>query len=454
LKQTATGLAGKRCVVMGLGLFGGGAAVARFLARQGAQVLVTDRRDADTLAPALVELEGTRCEYHLGEHRTADFTGAELVIANPAVPPNSPYLEAARAAGVRITSELELFLEHCPASLALISGTQGKSSTANFLAQLLADTGRRAWLGGNIGRSLLDDLDAMGSGDIAVVEVSSYQLDALPAERIQNVTAAALVNVLVDHLERHGSALGYAQAKARLLGLIPAGGTLVLPAELAAREPFASGIGAHLLVAQLGPGQASRIENGQFWLEGRCLAPVEQLRVLGEFQRENALIALSLARALGVSHAHLAARLPLLEGLPHRLQELGEHAGLRVIDNGVCTTPDSALSALQGLPRASAVLLGGKPKVGLSFEALAELCAERGDTVLAFGDAAPSLCKSFGLAGARVSGYHTLEAAVDAAYRHRPDGGVLLFSPACASFDAFPNFRARAEHFRTLLPNS
>lgn len=447
-------LAGKRTVVMGLGLFGGGAAVARFLARQGAQVLVTDRRDADTLAPALAELEGEPCEFLLGEHREQDFAQADLVVANPAVPPNSPYLEVARAAGARITSELELFLDHCPAGLALISGTQGKSSTANFLAQLLQDTGRRVWLGGNIGHSLLDDLDAMQAGDLCVVEVSSYQLEALPRERREGVRAAALVNVLVDHLERHGSAAGYAQAKARLLDLVPAGGTLVLPAELAARQPFAAALGAHLLVVRLGEGQPTRIEDGQFRLEGRALAPLEKLRPLGRFQRHNALVALTMARSLGVSHAHLAARLPLLEGLPHRLHELGVYAGLRVIDNGVCTTPDSALSVLEDLPRSSAVLFGGQPKDGLPFEALAERCAEREDTVLAFGAAAPSLCETFRLAGARVSGYRTLEDAVDAAYQQPPQGGVLLFSPACASFDAFPNFRARAEHFRALLPSS
>lgn len=439
---------------MGLGLFGGGAAVTRFLARRGAKVLVTDRRDADTLAPALAELEGESCEFLLGEHREQDFAQADLVVANPAVPPNSPYLEVARAAGVRISSELELFLDHCPASLALISGTQGKSSTANFLAQLLQGTDRRVWLGGNIGHSLLDDLDAMQAGDLCVVEVSSYQLDALPNERRENVCAAALVNVLVDHLERHGSAAGYAQAKARLLDLVPAGGTLVLPAELASREPFASALGAHLLVAKLGEEQPTRIEDGQFWLEGRVLAPLDQLRVLGCFQRDNALVALTLARALGVSHAHLATRLPHLEGLPHRLQELGVYAGLRVIDNGVCTTPDSALSALENLPPSSVVLLGGQLKHGLSFDALAKLCAKREDSVLAFGAAAPSLCKAFRLAGAQVSSYRTLEDAVDAAYQQRPDGGVLLFSPACASFDAFPNFRARAEHFRALLPSS
>lgn len=452
--SAAAGLGRQRAVVMGLGLFGGGAAAARFLARGGADVLVTDTRDEDTLAPALAELQGLALETRLGEHREQDFTEADLVVVNPAVPPSSRFVRSAREAGARITSELELFLEACPAPVALISGTQGKSSCANFLAQLLDGGGRRVWLGGNIGHSLLDDLPAMGSGDLVVAEISSYQLEALPAQPLPAVRSAALVNVLSDHLERHGDAAGYAAAKARLLALVAAGGTLVLPAALAAAEPFAGGLRACLITQLLAAGEGPAfVKDGKIHLEGRPLAPATDLKVLGSFQLDNLCVALCLARAMGATSGHLAGRIAGLRGLPHRLEDLGSRGGLRVVDNGVCTTPDSALSALTSLDGPCTLLVGGQPKAGLPFDGLAAACAARGTRVLAFGAAGPALQQVFAGAGAQVCDFPTLEEAVAAAYASASPGETLLFAPACASFDAYANFRARAEDFRAMLPS-
>ena len=451
--STAAGLAGQRAVVMGLGLFGGGAATTRFLAARGASVLVTDTRDRQTLATALAQLEGTPFQARLGEHRESDFTHADLVVVNPAVAPSNRFVCAAREAGATITSEFELMLESCPAPVALISGTQGKSSCANFLAQLLAQAGRQVWLGGNIGRSLLDDLDAIESRDFVVAEVSSYQLESLPLRPFSAVQCAALVNVLSDHLERHGDWAGYAAAKARLISLLPAGGTLVLPNELAETDPFRQALRADLVIRRLGGAQAStHWRDERFVLEGRNLAPVSDLKVLGDFQRDNLLTALSLARAMGSTHGHLTEGIVKLEGLPHRLEDLGLYKGVRVIDNGVCTTPDSALSALGSIPSGSVLLVGGQAKRGLPFDELAAACARHTAKVIAFGASAPDLARTFAAAGVQVQATRSLEGAVQAAYAEPIRGGVLLFSPACASFDAYANFRARAEAFRRMLP--
>ena len=163
---------GRAVTVMGLGLFGGGTTVARFLARHGARVTATDLRTANELAPALKELEGLDIRFVLGEHRTEDFTNAALVVANPAVSPSSTFLAAASAARVPITSEMALFLELCPARIAAITGTQGKSSTSNTLAQLLNASGVTCHLGGNIGRSLLESAELMHENDVVVLEMS------------------------------------------------------------------------------------------------------------------------------------------------------------------------------------------------------------------------------------------------------------------------------------------
>src|SRR5262249_38087334 len=147
---------------------------------QGARVTVTDLRSAEELAPSLRDLEGLPLRYVLGEHRLEDFTRADLVVANPAVAPGSAFLKAARAAGVRVTSEMALVLRACPARIAAVTGTQGKSSTCSTLAQLLAASGYCVHLGGNIGGSLLERSREMRAEDVAVVEISSYQLEALP----------------------------------------------------------------------------------------------------------------------------------------------------------------------------------------------------------------------------------------------------------------------------------
>ena len=344
-----TDLAGLPVTVMGLGLFGGGVAVSRWLCARGARVTVTDLRTAEELAPAVGALAGLDLRFVLGEHRRTDFTGAALVVANPAVSPRNPHLEAARAAGVPVTSETELFLTRCPARVAAVTGTQGKSSTCFALAQLLAASGFRVHLGGNIGRSLLEDLEGMSPEDIAVVELSSYQLEALPCPAGNpafppRVEVVAITNVLADHLERHGSVEAYAAAKRKILPLAAAGrGAAVLSAE----DPRLAGwTEPGLERIDFFPSRTSdtglNMRGGRFRLDREVLGSIEDLRIRGDFQRENVLVALGMARRLGASAERLAASIGSLRSLPHRLEDLGVRRGHRVWDNGVSTTPDSA----------------------------------------------------------------------------------------------------------------
>ena len=210
-------LYGQRATVMGLGRHGGGVGAARYLAEQGARVTVTDLADADALADSLDELAGAGIErFHLGGHREADFTEADLVVVNPAVRPDNPFVELARTAGARITSEIELFLDACPAPVIGVTGTTGKSTTAAMIAAALDAAGRRSWLGGNIGRSLLADLPRIRSDDWVVLELSSFQLHWL-GENVRWPRLAVLTNFAPNHLDWHGSVEHYRQSKQRLL---------------------------------------------------------------------------------------------------------------------------------------------------------------------------------------------------------------------------------------------
>ena len=202
----------KRVVVMGLGQFGGGVDSAAFAARAGARVLVTDKAAADQLASAAEPLAGLPIEYRLGEHRQEDFAAADVVIVNPAVPPEHPLIRLAKANHAMITSQVELFFQMCPAPIVGISGANGKSTTTSLIAHLLAagigQTNipyRRVHLSGNIGnRPLLGLLDVLTAEDVVVLEISSFQLEQLA--RIQKAPYAAVItNLTPNHLDRHGT---------------------------------------------------------------------------------------------------------------------------------------------------------------------------------------------------------------------------------------------------------
>ncbi|GAG19955.1 unnamed protein product, partial [marine sediment metagenome] len=205
-------LAGMRVTLMGLGLFGGGVGAARFLAGRGAELLVTDLRPPKRLAPSLAALEGLPISYRLGEHVEDDLTGADLVIANPAVPRANPYLRAARRAGVPVASPMNLFLTLCPARVAAVTGSNGKSTTTALLAAMLEPIGRTVWLGGNIGVSLLPSLDRMAAQDLIVLELSSFQLQ--DAEALAwSPHMAVVTNLTPNHLDRHLDLRDYEEAK-------------------------------------------------------------------------------------------------------------------------------------------------------------------------------------------------------------------------------------------------
>lgn len=448
---------GRRVTVQGLGLFGGGAAVARFLARRGARVTVTDTRSEAELAPAIADLAGLPLRYVLGEHRREDFAGADLVVANPAVAPSNSWLEVARAAGVPITSEIALFLELCPARIAAVTGTQGKSSTCNTLHQLLVADGQPAHLGGNIGRSLIESAESMTPGETVVLEMSSYQLEALPPVlgadgAPPRVEAVCVTNVLADHLDRHGTVEAYAAAKRRILGLAGArGGWAVLSAE----DPRLAGWtepGLRRLDAfptRLSD-QGLNVREGTFRLHREPLGRAQDLRLPGTFQRENTLLALGLARLLGADPARLAAGIGGLTSLPYRMQDLGLYAGHRVWDNGVSTTPDSTLAVFDSLAPGFTLIAGGKHK-DLPLDDL--LCAARGRVrrVVSFGKSAALLRDAFQAAGIEARAVGTVPEAVEEALTGLAPGEELLFSPACASYDQYLNFQERAQAFRHSL---
>lgn len=445
---------------MGLGLFGGGLAVARHLASKGADVLVTDLRDASQLTESLARLQDLPLRLRLGEHREEDFTGADLVVVNPAVPPLSPFVAAARRAGVPLTSELELFVRACSARRVFaVTGTNGKTTTVTLLGHLLQRAHPRTFVGGNLGRSLLECLGEICPEDFVVLEVSSYQLESLDPGRPWP-EVSVVTNLSPDHLERHGTMEQYAAAKRRLVEGQDGSGIAILNfadsrvrtfagATRAQVQGFArtslEGVSYTLADRGGGPWFVERLEGRQTWL-----APVSALEIPGAFHQENALAAFAAARSAGLEVEGLAEGLRSFRGVPHRLQKLPPVGGVAVFDNAVSTVPESTISAFEAMPLGTHWIGGGRSK-GLDLAALVRAAAARRIRAYLYGEVRVPLADALERAGVPSERSESLAGAFAAARACARPGDTVLYSPAFLSHDQYRNFADRASEFLALV---
>lgn len=427
-----TGWQNRRVTLMGLGRHGGGVGAARWLLSQGADLTITDLASAEDLADsiaALADLPAPR--WRLGEHVDEDFASPDCVIVNPAVRPDDRWLEIARRSGVRITSETELFLRACPAVVIGVTGSNGKSTTAALTAAILEADGRRTWLGGNIGRSLLAELDTMRPEDVVVLELSSFQLHYL-AEDVLAPHVAVITNCSANHLDWHSTYEHYAAAKQRLLALQTADD-----------------------VAVLNP-TCREVSRWKSLVRGRCLTelfekPVPPLQIPGEHNRTNASLAAVAARAVGGSEAAIDRGLRTFRGLPHRLQFVAEIDGRRYFNDSKATTPEAAMAALSAFSEPVWILLGGHAKGG-DYESLARGVATHARGVACYGRAGDMLAEQIAEHNANLPCFRgeTLADALHWCREQSQWGDIILLSPACASFDQFRDYAERGECFRSL----
>ena len=458
-----TDFRGKRVTVMGLGSFGGGIAAVRFLASQGALVTVTDLKPAGDLSAARAQIaDCLGVEQHLGEHRDADFRDADLVVASPAVPKESKYLQLARDTGVRVTSEMNLFWERNRGRTICVTGSNGKSTTTAMIHTLLSTGAQKAWLGGNIGQSLLPVVDEIQPDDWVVLELSSFQLDDL-AELKPNPHIAVVTNFTPNHLDRHGTVDAYRAAKQNILRWQTADRFAVLnqsDRDLSTWRTSAR----KLWFGREDEGRQGLFAVGFDTYKRRALfrfGPREQVLPLGRWLSlpglhnfQNALAATCTALLLGTSPAQLEAGLTRFEGLPHRLQLVAETAERKFYNDSKATTPEAAILALDAFQSPVVLLAGGYDK-GLDMAELARgIVARRVKGVALLGQTAEKLkhlLRQFDPEGRVPAKTHvTLEAAFQWAAAQSAPGDVVLLSPGCASYDWFPNYEARGEEFTRL----
>ncbi|MEM7623687.1 MAG: Mur ligase family protein [Planctomycetota bacterium] len=446
--------ADRKVTVMGLGRFGGGLGVTRFLAQRGAAVLLTDTAGEDTLRAPLADLRDLvgsgAVELRLGEHNASDFTTADAVVVNPAVatPWNNRFVRAALAAGVPLLTEIGLLCDRIePDRVIAVTGTAGKSTTAAMIHHALTACRMPAVLGGNLGGSLLATLNELTPDTTIVLELSSAMLWWLggPDGAGFACKTAALTNVLDNHLDWHGDAAHYAACKRTLL-----------------RAPRGPGAAAILAFRESDWDLPPRVL--------RCFAlqttEVPALAIPGWHNRLNAAMA-SVAAAVHVPSLDVRDTVKSIQtfrGLPHRLQPAGRRSGVTFFNDSKCTTPQATRGAIEALAETGArrihLIAGGYDKgidlspmlaersllasvsaIGATAGAIAELADSLPDDARGTGDAAEQP------KAMRVAITNTLEQAMLAIHAEAEPGDTVLLSPGCASWDQFENFEQRGHRF-------
>jgi UDP-N-acetylmuramoylalanine--D-glutamate ligase len=451
---------GMKVTVMGLGLFGGGAGVTRFLADQGARVTVTDLRSEDELSRSLAQIEDLPVEQVIGRHRDSDFRDADLVVANPAVPPGSKYLCMAAENHVPVESEINLTLKLLPTDRIVgVTGSNGKTTTSHLLHRMLAASGAKAWLGGNVGGSLLPRLNEMGAEDYVVLELSSFQLERTVLDR-QGPRVAVITNLTPNHLDRHKTFDAYVEAKAGIF--VQARAAVLNKEDAVSMERFAG-----LDIPCLTFSSSREVEEGYFLRNGslmerrsgidRALMAAADFPLPGRFNLENLMAALAGLRLIRQEEAIPAASLACaaaFEGVPHRLERVASRLGVLYINDSIATTPASCLAALEAIPGEIHLIAGGYDK-GLPLEEMAETVVKRVKSVHLVGETQEDLesairesARKLGLRTPRIRLEKCIEDAVAEASREASSGATVLLSPGFASYDQFLNFEERGECFR------
>lgn len=470
-------VAGRTVLVLGLGRWSGGVEAARFLCGLGARVLVSDSGDPTSLAASAAAVSERGATVVFGPQTPSLLDGlrpdrGDFVVASPAIPFDHPVLLAAGPRGIAVTTEIALFCARVRAPVLAVTGTKGKSTTATLLGAMvraaLAPQGRRAFVGGNVGRSLLADLDGIEPDDAVVLELSSFQLYWL-ARLAFAPRVAVVTNLFPDHLDRHGDLAHYAACKRAVLSAQGPDDVAVLPADdpaLASHGFYEAGRARRVFYAadaratpfadrrpdDVGVASDGSLVDG----EGRPVASLARFALLGRHNRGNAAAAAAAARAFGAGAAAVEAGAAGVEPLPHRLQPVHAAGDLVFVDDSIATTPQSTRAALEAIPRRCVVLLGGKAK-GVEADAAAFAMATllpalrahaRG--VVGIGSTGAALvaqAASCGLPAVLAGGGPDLVGAVRAAVALARPGDAVLLSPGFSSLDQYASFAERGDAF-------
>jgi UDP-N-acetylmuramoylalanine--D-glutamate ligase len=450
-------LRGRRVLVMGLGLLGGGVAAARYAVEQGAaEVVATDLRSAEVLAPSLEKLAGLPIRYVLGRHDEADFTSVDVVVRNPGVPRGSPYLALAAQAGARVEMELAWFFRACRGRIAGITGTRGKTTTTALLHHILTHAGLDPLLGGNLGGiETLSLLPAITPERWVVLELGNFMLEGLHTVR-RSPQVAIFTNLLPDHLNAYTSMEEYGEAKASIFRYQQSGDVALFNADndytrrYAEQAPAAS-------VWLYSPERAVAWRRDQPQ-DARSFAYADAIRLRGAHNWGNVQAAALAAELIGVDAARIRAAVASFVGVPHRLEVVRVLDGVTYVNDSASTAPVAGLAALRSFEEPLVLICGGNSK-NLDFSELAQEVAARAKAVVLlkgnatepFAEAVRAAARELGRPDPTHGPFDALAHAVAEARALAAPGDVVLLSPGFTSFGMFLNEFDRGNQYRELV---
>jgi UDP-N-acetylmuramoylalanine--D-glutamate ligase len=399
-------------------------------------VTVTDLQPPAALEASIASLERSDVRWVLGEHRPEDFTEADFVVRNPAVPATNRYLQMARAAGVPIYMEMTLFFMEVPPDRVVgVTGTKGKTTTTTLLGEILKADGRDVVVAGNLRVSALEQIDLIGASTDVVLELSSFQLEGLEVIET-SPRAAVLTNLMTDHLNRYPSMAAYLDAKKHIYRHQGTEGILALNRDDDALRPLASEAPGYLI-----------------WYGADDDVPgADEAKLRGRHNRANMAAAAAMAAALGVRAKVVAGAIRDFPGVPYRQELIRELNGVQYVNDTAATTPEAAIAALEVMDRPVVLIAGGTDKeleFGPFVEAVGRLDARLKAAVLLEGTATPKMAEAF---GEKAAGPFTdFRSAVEWAREVAESGDVVLLSPGCASFGMFRNEFDRGDQFNEIV---
>lgn len=434
-----------------------GIALARYLSRCGAIVTLNDSRGVSQLSGARESLSDVSIKWVMGSHPLDLLDEADLLAISGGVPLTLPLVKEAQKRGIPLTNDSQIFMDTAPCRVIGITGSAGKTTTTTLVGRMAkAEFGaEKVWVGGNIGNPLIADVDKMKADDLAIMELSSFQLEQMTtAPQI-----AAVLNITPNHLDRHGTMDAYTAAKARIIEFQKPEDIAILGREdkvawgLAKNAPgqtMSFGV-REILPPRVGTylqdGEMLTLSDGA---STRTLFSREKILLRGEHNLLNILAACAIAHAAGISPPSMQSAVENFAGVEHRLEFVRQWQGAKWYNDSIATAPERAIAALKSFDEPLVLLAGGRDK-NLPWEKFAKLVQERVRHIILFGDAAALIEASLGEA-AKTSCKQTrcggLKEAVQAAAQIVEPGDVVLLSPGGTSFDEFRDFAERGEWFR------
>src|ERR1700722_15050724 len=444
----------KRVLVVGLGK--SGVASALFLKSKGARVTVSDTKPQDQLKDEIPVLLDQGITVETGGHGERAFGGQDLIVVSPGVPTDAPPLVQARALGENVIGEIELAAQFFPGRIVAITGSNGKTTTTTLAGEIVAAGGYRTAVGGNIGTPAISLVEAATADTIAVLEVSSFQLETIQTFRPQ---IAVVLNVTPDHLDRHRTFAAYRDAKARIFENQRAGDFTVLNADDRTCVELATRTRAQVYWFS----RTAEVKQGAFVRAGRIffrdhtgqreIMLVSEISLKGAHNLENVLAAVCVGALLGCEPDRIRTAVRNFKAVEHRLEHVATIDGVDYYNDSKATNGHATKKAIQPFPANIHLILGGKDKDS-DYTVLNDLLQKRVKRVYTIGAAAAKIesqIVSSKNGGPELDHAETLETAIRHAAEVATPGDIVLLAPACASFDQFRNYEHRGKLFKQVV---